>query len=347
MATDHGGVEGLIAVRLRQADVVLEPSGDGAKGVMHHRKGAVAAVHGGAENADGGDVVELVKRLLLALHLAPDPVKMLGPATHLAGVQPRGRQAFPQQGCGDPQALFPLAALRGHRLLDLPESLRLQHLERQVFQLPLEPPDAEAIGQGGIDLTGFAGNALLLLRLEGAEGAHVVQPISEFHQHNADVAGHGEKHPPQIFRLGFGVVGEMNAPELGHAFHQRPNLGAEVLLQLPGRHLRVLHHVVKKAGGDHRRAGPDVAQQIRHGDGVDDVRLARGPKLPFVELKGEIEGRRQQRFGVGGTAVTRARRDVPHALLEPVGKRNAVVRRLTDQPSAGGEGLTGRRGESL
>ena len=84
MPTDHRRVQGLVAVGLRQPDVVLETTGNRAKGVVNHREGAVAALDIGGEDPQRRHVVDLVELLLLALHLAPDAKQMLGATTHLA-----------------------------------------------------------------------------------------------------------------------------------------------------------------------------------------------------------------------------------------------------------------------
>ncbi|MEB3242996.1 MAG: hypothetical protein VKO44_05105 [Cyanobacteriota bacterium] len=333
MPTDHGGVQRLVAVGLGEADVILEATGDRSEGVVHHGQGAIAALHRGANDAHRGDVVELVERLLLPLHLAPDAIEMLRPSIHLAHAEANGLQSLPQQIGGDRQPLLPLAALGGHRLLDFAIGLRFQDLEGQILQLPLEPSDAQPIGQRGVDLARFAGDALLLLGLQGSEGAHVVQAIRQFHQHHPNVAGHGQKHPPQVFRLGLGVIGEVDAAQLGHPLHQRTHLRAEMLLKLPRCHLGVLHHIVQETSGDHGRTGPDVAQQIRHRDRMDDVGLAGGPKLALVKLEGEIKGGGQQGLGVGGAAVAGTGRHVPDALLQPFRQRHAIVGGFMNQPA--------------
>ena len=76
MATNHRGVQGLVAVGLWQADVVLEAAGDRAEGVMHHRQGAVAALDIRANDPQRRHVVDLVEGLALALHLVPDAIEV-------------------------------------------------------------------------------------------------------------------------------------------------------------------------------------------------------------------------------------------------------------------------------
>lgn len=315
VAADHGGVQRLIAVRLGQADVVLEAAGDRPEGVVHHGEGPVAPFHVGSEDAQGRHIEDFVEGLLLVAHLAPDAIEMLRPARHLALGEARRAKAFLEQGHGDRQPVFAVAALAGHLLLDLPVGLGLKHLEGQILQFPFEAADAEPVGQGRIDLAGFAGNPLLLLRLERPQGAHVVEPVGQLDQHDADVTGHGQKHAAQILGLGLGVVGEMNASQLGDALHQRPHLGAKMGFQLLGAHFGVLDHVVEETGGNHAGTCADVTEQIGDGDRMDDVRLAGGSHLTGVELVGEIKGAGQQRVGIvragfavpGGTRSMQAR----------------------------------------
>ena len=212
-------------------------------------------------------------------------------------------------------------------MLHVPVGLRFENFEGQVFQFPLEPADAQAVGQGGVDLAGFAGDALLFLRLEGREGAHVVQPIGQLHQHHPDVTGHGQEHAAQIFRLGFCFVGEVDAAKFGNPLHQGPHLSAEVALDLVGGDFGVLHHVVQEASGNHAGTGADVAQQVGDGDRMNDVGLAAGSVLALVQLVGEIKGRGQQRLGVGGAAVAAGLAVAPvlDAALQPFRQGHAVV----------------------
>ena len=216
---NYGRVQRLVAIGFGQADVILEATRNRPEGVMHHGQSAITTFDIGREDPQGGHVVDLVERLLLALHLAPDAIKVFGPAAHLAIGQARRHEAIAQQLHRDAKALLPVAALGSNLLLDLAEGLRFKNFEGQVFQFPLQAADAEAVGQGAIDLAGFAGNALLFFWLEGADRAHVVQAVGQLHQHHPDVAGHGQEHAAQVFRLGFGAVGEMDAAELGHPLH--------------------------------------------------------------------------------------------------------------------------------
>ena len=84
--SDDGGVDRLIIVRLGIGDVVLEASWNRVPGGVHDGKRPVAV---GCvvpnDDAEAVDVRELLKRNLLALHLAPDGVRLLLAVNHGGG----------------------------------------------------------------------------------------------------------------------------------------------------------------------------------------------------------------------------------------------------------------------
>ena len=336
VAADHRRVQRLVTIGLGQTDVVLEAARDGAEGVMHHRQGPVTTLQIGTKNPQGCHVEDLVEGLLLALHLAPDAIEVLGPATHLHPIQAHGGEAVAQELHRDTQALLALTALGSNLLLHIPKGLGLEDLEGQILEFPLQSTNAKAIGQGGVDLPGFAGYALLLLGLEGTEGAHVVEPVGQLNQHHPDVTGHRQEHPAQVFRLGFGVVREMDAAELGDALHQGPHLRPKMLLDFLGDDVGVLDNVVEEARRNHPRTRADIAQQIRHRDRMNDVGLTGGPELTLVELVGKIERRGQKRFPIGGAAVPGTWGSILDAALQPHGQGHPIIRRrLNRAPELG------------
>ena len=70
------------------------------------------------------------------------------------------------------------AALRDHRL-DLGVLARVERLEREVLELPLQLVDTEPMGERGVDLERLASLLHLLLAPEILERPHVVQPVGE------------------------------------------------------------------------------------------------------------------------------------------------------------------------
>ena len=256
---------------------------------------------------------------------------MLRTAAHFTTAETSTLQASIQQSNRHRQPLLSLAALCGDLLLNFTEGFGFQQLEGQVFQFPLEPADAEAVGERGINLPGFPRDSLPLLLLERSKGAHVVQPIRQLHQHHSDITGHGKKHPAQVLGLSLGAVVEMNATELGDTFNELTHLSTEMGLDLNETHIGVFHHIVEKACGDHRGTGADIAEQICHRHRMDDVWITTGAELSFVQLKAEIESSDQQRLGIGRAALADTGRHIGNALPQPVRQGNAVVVGMPDR----------------
>ena len=93
-------------------------------------------------------------------------------------------------------------------------------------------------------------------RRHGIERAHVVQPVGQLDQHDADVVDHRQEHLAQALGLlrvlarawTLAVVGRpRDAAELGDAVDQPCDARAELGLDLLQRDRRVLDHVVERA----------------------------------------------------------------------------------------------------
>ena len=236
---------------------------------------------------------------------------------------------------GGLDVLFPLGAGPVHLRLDLVVGVGLEVLERQVFQLPLDLPDAQAVGERGEDLQGLLGDLLLAVFRHRAERPHVVQAVGQLDDHDPQVLGHGEEDFAEVggalvglavpllaglgLRAGRGQFGggggvhagaggkfvaglEVGEFQLGDAVHQVGDLGAELGGDLVAGDAAVFHDVVQQPGGQggvvHLQAGEDVGD----GEGVGDVRFAGAPLLVLVLLGGVGVGVAQQ-AGVGVRVV--------------------------------------------
>ena len=151
-------------------------------------------------------------------------------------------------------------ALRLDELGDLLVALRLQVAEREVLELPLDLPDAEAVGQRRVDLHRLLRGADALLGRLGVERAHVVEAVGELDDDDArcprpwrgtSCAG---SRPGSAGRRGARrararrCVSSLVAPSTSLA-----TSGAEALRELLVRDAAVLLHVVQQRGGDRRR----------------------------------------------------------------------------------------------
>ena len=178
---------------------------------------------------------------------------------------------------------------------------RIDILEGQVLELLLDGVDAEAVGQGRIDIQRFPGDGgAALLRLM-TEGAHVVQAVRQLDEHDADVLGHGQDHLAEGFGLGFLPVGEVHFIQLGDAVHQVRDFPAELLADgIEGDIGAVLDRVVKEARGDGGRVDHELGEDGGDEGRVGEIRLTGLAELAFMRLFGELPGFFHELVAVAG-----------------------------------------------
>ena len=85
--------------------------------------------------------------------------------------------------------------------------------ERQVFQLPLQLPDAQPVGQRRVDVAGQLGQcpALLIVQLVGR--AHARQLPGQQDRHHAQVADDGQQQAAQAFAVAPRFPAGMQGPD--------------------------------------------------------------------------------------------------------------------------------------
>src|SRR5690606_26789563 len=172
------GVQRPVHVRLRRGDVVVEPLLQRRPLVVDHAQRVIAVRHRVRDHPDRHQVVDLVERPAPLDHLPMDRPHILRPPVHLARA-PRVLQLLLQRL---PQRLDLLLPLRPplrdlHRQLAV--RLRLQVLERQILQLPLDLRHPQPVRQRGVDLHRLQRDATSLVRPQRVQRPHVVQPVRE------------------------------------------------------------------------------------------------------------------------------------------------------------------------
>ncbi len=182
-----------------------------------------------------------------------------------------------------------LVALLADQALDLLVLARVQRVEREVLELPLDRVDAEPVRQRRVDLERLLGLLDLLLLRQAAERAHVVQPVGQLDQDDPDVRGHRDHHLAVVLGLRLVARLERDPGELGDAVDEARDLLAELLADLVQARARVLDRVVQQRGAQRRGVEPHAGADLRHADRMGDEVLAGLAPLVGVVLAREHE----------------------------------------------------------
>ena len=326
---DDRRVERLVAVRPRHGDEVLDAARHRRPRLMDDAERAVAVLHRLRHDAQRDHVVDLIELDLLLLELLVDAEQPLDPAVDLDHRHLRlgelGRDVLLE--------LVDHALGRAAPPLDAdPERLvrgRLEVLERQLLQLVLDLAHAEPVGNRRVDVARLLRDLDPPLLREMVERAHVVQPVGELDEDDADVVHHGEQHLAEVLRLPLLARRERDGPQLGDPFDDVGDVGAEELLDAPDRGLRVLDDVVQEPGRNRHDVELHVRELVGHLERVDQIRLPGVTDLALV-LEGRKDVRPPQQVNIG------VRVDPPDffdEILEP----DHEVRCLTNCGEAGPE----------
>ena len=188
--------------------------------------------------------------------------------------------------------------LRAERLV----RLRLEILERQLFELVLHLAHPEAIGDGSVDVECLLGDLDAALLGQVMQRPHVVEPIRQLHEDDADVIHHRQQHLAEVLGLPFLARRERDRADLGDTLDDVRDLLAEQLLDPLRSRERVLDDIVEQPGGDSDHVELHVGQRVRDLERVYEIRLTRMAHLALV-----FEGREHigapQKLQIGFRAI--------------------------------------------
>ncbi len=168
-------------------------------------------------------------------------------------------------------------ALRAHRV---------HGLEAQILELHAHGVHAQPVGDGGVDLQGFLGDAAALLAGQYFQRAHVVQAVGELDQDHADVAGHRHGHLLEVFGLRFGLGLEVHLGQLADPVDQFCNGFAELRDQCVLGNAGVFDDVMQHRGHQALMVHVHVGEDVGYRERMGDVGFTAAPALTVVGLLG-------------------------------------------------------------
>ncbi len=302
LGADHRGVQRAIAVLLGVGDVVVELLGDMPPQGVHDAQRGVAVADFRHQHAYRAHIVDLAEFQAFALHLAPDRIDMFRPAADV-GLDASGQQLVLQlvHHLAD-EALAVQPALV-QQLGNLFVLIGLKVAEGQVFQLPLDVADTQAVGQWRIDVEHFARDAQAFLVVGGLDRSDRAGALGQLDQRHAHVVDHGHEHLAQVLDLRLRTQHQRLAraeagADRSHAQHTVDQLGhhrAEALADLGQGHLALAHRAVD----DRRHQGILVELEVGEDFGDLQARLEAGRTVRpgmlgrvalFLDFMGKLAG---------------------------------------------------------
>jgi hypothetical protein len=132
-----------------------------------------------------------------------------------------------------------------------PVFLSVEIRECEILQFSRYVLDAEAMGEGSINLSRLKRDPLLLLRGQGIEGPHIVQPIGEFHEDDTQILADRKDELPKILCLSpqfFSSVFDMR--KLCNAFYQEGDFFSKVFCERIGSNRGVFNNIMEQSRRD-------------------------------------------------------------------------------------------------
>jgi len=130
----------------------------------------------------------------------------------------------------------------------------------------------------------------LALARQRVQGPHVMQPVGQLHDDDADIVHHRKQHLADAFGLPLLARVQLQLAQFGDAVHARRHFGAELFLDLFQAEAGVFHRVVQQPRDQAHHVHLHVGQD--HGDvqRMDHIGLARLAHLIFVRIGGAAVG---------------------------------------------------------
>ena len=281
------GVQRLVAVGLRNRDVILEAAGDRFVEAVQRAQHEVARRHVLDDDAEAEHVEHIGEGKVLFAHLAKNAVEVFLAALH-RGLDFVVREFFLDRFEHLADHFTTVAARRFQRLEQHVVARRIQVAEREVVEFLIDRIESQPVGNRRVDVDGLARDAFAFGWRYRIERAHVVQAVGEFDQDDAHVARHRQQHFAEILGLRFFVGFEFDAVEFGNAIDKFGHRFAELLGDFGLGDLGVFHHVVQQRGSQRLRIEMQLGEDIGNRQRMRNIRFARGAELTAVSGFAEV-----------------------------------------------------------
>ncbi|RMQ54470.1 hypothetical protein ALQ01_05585 [Pseudomonas savastanoi pv. glycinea] len=267
---DNGGVQRAIAVFLGVGDVIVELFGNMPPQGVHNAQRGIAIAHFRDQYTQRAHVIDLAECQAFALHFAPDGIDMFGSATDVSR-HAGGLQFVVELGHDVADEALAVQPALVQQLGDLLVLIRLQVAERQVFQLPLDMPDTQTMGQRCIDVEDFASHTIAFFVVGVLHRTNRAGTFGQFDQRNTNVVDHRHQHLAQVFDLRLTAEyqrltrAEAGA-DRGHAQHAVDQFGdrrAKTLLDLRQRDDTFTHAAVNDRRNQRVLIQLEISQDLR------------------------------------------------------------------------------------
>jgi len=168
--------------------------------MVHDAQRGVAVLDLVHNDAKRAHIVNILKVDVLAAHLVPDAVDVLGPAIDL-GLDSGCRQFLLKAPHGGLNESLALRALFVEHARNALVGLGFKIAEGEILQLPLHLPDAQAVGQWRVDQLAFTRHFIAQRARPVAQEAQRLDTASQAQHDHADVIYHGQQHLAQNLGL--------------------------------------------------------------------------------------------------------------------------------------------------
>src|SRR5690606_38010473 len=237
----------LITVGFRDGDVIFETARYRLIQAVHQAQHAVTGVDAVGDNAEPVHIHNIGDGFPLLFHLGVDAEQVLFAANN-AGADAYFIQAVTDSSLNIIHHFGKVAAVGFNRFADHIRAHRIDSLKAQFFHFHADAVQTQAVGNGGVNIEGFAGNAAALFRFQRTEGAQVVQTVGQFDQNHTDVFGHGHGHLLEVFRLLVFFAFEIDVGELGNTVNQVGDDITELTGQSGFGYPGVFNHIMQHGG---------------------------------------------------------------------------------------------------